>query len=145
LSGGKKLTRWLADWGLAAMVGIAVLVAVVVAWTVAVPSPAPNFALKASAIYRIEIGTAAFLGIYLVGMAFALALNNRGFTDIGTSGLKAQDIANRAQQRGIEEQRKALDGMSTMVGDLEDFVEESFAGLNESLADLERKQAEEKP
>jgi hypothetical protein len=33
-----------------------------------------------------------FLGLYLATMAFALALQNRGFTEIGSSGIRARDL-----------------------------------------------------
>ena len=133
----QEIGTWLVRWGFASLVAVAITIGGLIAWMVTVPSRVPNFALKAAAIYRIEIGAAAFLGLYLVALAFVLALNNRGFSEIGTSGLKAQDIANRAQQRGIAEQKKALERINTMVGDLEDFTEESIDNLNEKISELE--------
>jgi hypothetical protein len=133
----QDIGTWLVRWGFASLVAVAITIGGLIAWRVTVPSPVPNFALKSAAIYRIEIGAAAFLGLYLIALAFVLALNNRGFSEIGTSGLKAQDIANRAQQRGIAEQKKALERINTMVGDLEEFTEESIDNLNEKISALE--------
>jgi len=101
------------------------------------PTPVPNFALKAAAVYRIEIGAAAFLGLYLISMALVLALNNRGFSEIGMSGLKAQDLANRGQQRAIEEHEKALESVSAMVAGIEEFTEGELKGLNERVNEIE--------
>lgn len=134
----EDIGTWLARWGFACLVLAAIAIGGLIAWKAAVPSPVPNFALRAAAIYRVEVGAAAFLGLYLVALAFVLALNNRGFSDIGTSGLKAQDIANRAQQRGIAEQKRALEGINTMVRDLEDFTEESIEGLTQRVDEIEK-------
>jgi hypothetical protein len=103
---------------------------------VSVPTPMPSFALRAAAIYRIEVGAAAFLGLYLVAMAFVLALNNRGFSEIGMSGLKAQDLANRGQQAAIQEHEKALESVNTLVSDLEEFTEGSVVSLYERIDEL---------
>jgi hypothetical protein len=111
---------WVAHWGFAVLVGAAVLAAASVAWKVSVPHPVPNFALNAEAIYRIEVGAAAFLAFYLVEMAFVLALNNRGFSEIGVNGLKAQDMANRAQQDAIQEHEESLEILWTVVNALDD-------------------------
>ena len=134
-----SISKWLAAWGFALLVGASIVAAILIAADVPVPSPVPNFALKAAAIYRIEIGAAAFLGLYLVSMAFVLALNNRGFSEIGMSGLKAQDIANREQQWAIDAQEKALESVNTMVSELEDFTESSVESLDERLDELNEK------
>lgn len=68
----------------------------------------PDFALNAAALYRVEVGAATFLGLYLMAMAFVLALNNRGFSEIGANGLKAQDI-NSTAQNAITEHEKQLE------------------------------------
>lgn len=48
------------------------------------------------------MGAAAFLGLYLMIMAFVLALNNRGFSEIGVNGLRAQDMAGASHQDAIQ-------------------------------------------
>lgn len=57
-----------------------------------VPNPVPDFALQAASVYRLEIGAACFVVIYLAAMAFFLALDGRGFAELGTRGLKAQQV-----------------------------------------------------
>jgi hypothetical protein len=108
-SGGQKLVPWVSQWGFAVLVAAGVLVAGYVAWRVHVPSDVPDFALKAEAVYRVEVGAGTFLGLYLVMMAFVLALNNRGFSEIGVNGLKAQDMANKAQQDAIQGHEESLE------------------------------------
>jgi hypothetical protein len=131
------LKAWLTKWGFAVLVGAAALGAAYLAWKVAVPKQVPDFALKAEAIYRIEIGAAAFLGLYLVIMAFVLSLNNRGFSEIGVNGLKAQDMANRAQQDAIRSHEKTLEALKTAFEALEDSTEEAVEDLEERLDALE--------
>lgn len=138
-----RIGKWLGQWGFATLVGAATAVGAFVAWKVAVLDPAPNFALKAAAIYRIEVGAAAFLGFYLVSIAFVLAMNNRGFSEIGMSGMKAQDLANRGQQRALAEHENALESVGTMVTELEEFTESSVEELNTRLAEIENKSAGE--
>jgi hypothetical protein len=78
-------------WWFAAIVAIAI--GFIAAVTVTLPSDLPAVALNATPVYRVEVGGAVFFGLYLASMAFALALHNRAFTEIGTSGFKAQDLA----------------------------------------------------
>jgi hypothetical protein len=84
---------WLARWGFALMVAAAILVGLAAAMTVAPPLEVPTVALRAPVVYRAEVGAAVFFALYVAMIAFALALHNRGFTEIGSSGLKAQDLA----------------------------------------------------
>jgi hypothetical protein len=74
------------------MVAVAIVVGVVAAVTVPPPADIPAVALRA-AVYRVEVGAAVFFGLYLVTMALVLAMNNRGFTEIGSGGIRAQDLA----------------------------------------------------
>ena len=60
---------WIERWGFATLVGAAAAVGAYAAWKVKVPPEVPDFALNAAAIYRIEVGAATFLGLYLVAMA----------------------------------------------------------------------------
>jgi hypothetical protein len=57
------------------------------------PIEVPTIALRATAVYRVEVGAAVFFALYVATMAFALALRNRGFTEIGGGGFKAKDLA----------------------------------------------------
>jgi hypothetical protein len=84
---------WLARWGFALMVAAAILVGLAAAVTVAAPPDIPTVALRAAPVYRVEVGGAVFFCLYVAGMAFALSLRNRGFTEIGSGGVRAQDMA----------------------------------------------------
>jgi hypothetical protein len=75
------------------MVAVAIAVGFTVALTVSPPVEVPTVALRAVPVYRVEVGAAVFFGLYIATMAFALALHNRGFTEIGSSGFKAQELS----------------------------------------------------
>jgi peptidoglycan hydrolase CwlO-like protein len=118
---------------------LSIVAAAVVAVEVSVATPVLRFALQAAVIYRVEIAAAAFLGLYLVAMAFALALNNRGFSEIGMSGLKAQDLAQRGQQRTFTEHEKALESVDAMVT----VAQSSIEDLEERVGELEEESERE--
>jgi hypothetical protein len=101
-----RFRGWLARWGFAVAVGIAIGVGLLVGITVHIPAAIPNVALQAAAVYRLEVGGAIFVGFYLAAMAFVLALRNRGFTDIGTAGVRVRSLdgvpeALRAQEISV--------------------------------------------
>lgn len=133
----QRFRGWIEHWGFALLVALAALAAAYTACNVDIPAKVPDFALNAEAIYRIEVGAATFLGLYLVAMAFVLALNNRGFSEIGVNGLKAQDIANKAQQDAIQEHEKRLEILWRVVKTLEGSTDESVKELREQLEALE--------
>lgn len=83
----------LARWGFGVMVAVAIAVSLVAATTVPVPTDLPSVALDAVVVYRLEVGGALFVGLYIAAMALALAFQNRGFTEIGNGGIRAQDMA----------------------------------------------------
>lgn len=120
-----SVRAWVERWGFATMVGLAALVAAGVGWKVEVPPEVPDFALNAAPIYRVEVGAATFLGVYLVAIAFVLALNNRGFSEIGTHGLKARDITKRAQRGTVQEHESQLNMLWQVVETFKDSTGES--------------------
>lgn len=79
-------------WGFAAMVALAISAGIAAGATVATPADVPSIALRALPVYRVEVGAAVFFGLYLATMALVLAMHNRGFTEIGGSGVKAQAL-----------------------------------------------------
>src|ERR1700742_3338156 len=83
----------LARWGFAAMVAVAIAVGFLVAMTATPPPQIPAAALRAPAVYRVEVGGAVFVGLYVATIALALALRNRGFTVFGSGGVRAQSLA----------------------------------------------------
>lgn len=69
--------------------------------TVRVPASVPDFALQAAAVYRLEVGAACFAVFYLATMAFTLALDGRGFAEVGTRGLRATKVLRTADEQRV--------------------------------------------
>jgi hypothetical protein len=105
-------------WGFAVLVGCAAVLGSMVALTVAVPMDVPAVALQAAPVYRLEVGGALFGGLYLASMAFVLALRNRGFTEIGTSGVRAHDLGHLPE--AIVADRLALDELAAAAAELKE-------------------------
>jgi hypothetical protein len=80
-------------WGFAGMVALAIVLGMVAAGTATPPADIPAVALRAAVVYRVEVGAAVFFGFYLATMALVLAMHNRAFTELGTGGIKARDLA----------------------------------------------------
>jgi hypothetical protein len=104
------------------MVGAAVAVGLVVGLTVAIPTDVPSVALQASPVYRLEVGGAIFVGLYLAAMAFVLALRNHGFTEFGTGGVRAQDLGDLPAK--LRSHENALKVLSKVVGEMKDLRDE---------------------
>jgi hypothetical protein len=133
----RRGVSWIAQWGFAVLVAVAVLAAAYVAWKVSIPAPVPDFALRAEAVYRIEVGASTFMGLYVLTMALVLALNNRGFSEIGVNGLKAQDMANKAQQDAIQSHEKSLEILGGTVDEIGVSTEASIRELQARFKTLE--------
>jgi hypothetical protein len=114
---GDRVLHWSARWGFAAMVGAAVVASLFAGVTVAVPTDIPAIALQAPAVYRLEVGGAIFVGLYVVTMAFVLALQNRAFTEIGTGGVRAQSLSDLPGT--LMAQEAALNVLLEVVDELE--------------------------
>jgi hypothetical protein len=120
----------LARWGFAASVAAAIAVGVVVAMTIPLPADIPAVALRAAAVYRVEVGAAVFFGLYVATMAFALALQNRGFTEIGTGGVRARNLAAVSEDVIAEDvSMELLEEVREEVGDLRSWRERSESVL----------------
>jgi len=109
-------------WGFAVMVAVAISAGLVAAATVTPPADTPAFALQAVAVYRVEVGAAVFFALYLATMALVLAMHNRAFSELGTGGIRAQDLA------------------SLRGGDLDEFVLESVEEIRELMARREERE-----
>lgn len=109
------------------MVEVAIAVGFSVAMTVTPPTEIPTVALRAPAVYRVEVGAAVFFGLYLATMAFALALQNRGFTEIGSGGIRAQRLAAASGEDSISE-----DVSMELIAEVMDEVRELRAWREES-------------
>jgi hypothetical protein len=99
------------------MVGTVIVTSLFVGVTVAVPSDVPAVALQAPAVYRLEVGGAIFVGLYVVTMAFGLALQNRAFTEIGSDGVRARSLSDLPGT--LMAQEGALNVLLEVVDELE--------------------------
>lgn len=124
------MRHWFNNYGFAFLVVGGGAAAAYLAITVTVPDPVPDFALQAREIYRLEIGMAFFVAFYLATMALVLALDGRGFAELGARGLKAGQVVDQAagkHQRGFRHQvainrehRKRLDEHEVRLETLEE-------------------------
>jgi len=120
------LSLLLIRWGFAALVAVAIVIGLVAALTVTPPMDVPTVALQAPVIYRVEVGGAVFLGLYLATMAFALALQNRGFTEIGARGIRARELSEASQDAADETfQTELISRLMDEVSDLRSWRERS--------------------
>ena len=92
------MRRWFRHFGFPILVLTALAVSGYLAASAPVPDPVPAFALQAGAVYRLEVGGASFTVLYLLAMAFVLALAGRGFAEIGTKGLRATEVVRAADK-----------------------------------------------
>lgn len=93
------MRRWLKDLGFPVLVLTALAVSGYLAASAPVPDPVPDFALQASAVYRLEVGAACFAAFYLAAMALVLAIDGRGFAELGTKGLRAAEVVRAAGEQ----------------------------------------------
>lgn len=108
--------EWISHWGFATLVGAAAVLALIVGTTVAGPTDIPAVALQAAPVYRMEVGGALFAGLYLVAMAIVLALHNRGFSEIGTDGVRAHDLGRLPE--AVAADRRTFNDMVALIAEL---------------------------
>jgi hypothetical protein len=105
--------------GFAALVAAAIAVGLLVGMIATPPPEVPTVALRAPAVYRVEVGGAVFLALYVATMALILALHNRGFTEFGRGGVRARDLAAiSADAVSAEASRELLDDVMEEVHEL---------------------------
>jgi hypothetical protein len=109
---------FLARWGFAAAVAVAIGIGIVAALTVAPPEELPSVALRAAPVFRVEVGAAVFSGLYLASMAFVLALHNRGFTEIGASGVRARGLA--AVSEGVLAESESRELLADLIDEVDE-------------------------
>jgi hypothetical protein len=114
-----------------------VLVALVgsgcVAMSSRVPTSVPDYALQSSVVYRLEVGAACFVVVYLAAIAFFLALDGRGFVELGTRGLKAERVIRATD----DEQDVALAKQIEANRSLDERLKVVEAGLDKTIRDLQ--------
>jgi hypothetical protein len=116
----------LVRWGFAALVGAAALAGLGASATVALPADIPGVALQAAPVYRLEVGGAIFIGLYLAAMAFVLALQNRAFTEIGTGGMRARSLGDLPTTLRTHE--RALKGLLEVLDEIWDLRDDPREG-----------------
>lgn len=81
------------------------------------PDAVPDFALQAAPVYRLEVGAACFVVVYLAAMAFFLALDGRGFAELGPKGLRATEVVQAAgeEMKLIRDMREDLTDLETAL------------------------------
>jgi hypothetical protein len=92
-----------------------------------VPDPVPDFALQAASVYRLEVSAASFVVLYLATMAIFLALDGRGFAELGTRGLRATEVVSVA-----DAQRRTFADQLMLIRDMEKDLEEAKAALHDA-------------
>lgn len=107
--------------------------------SVPVPNPVPDFALQAEPVYRLEVGAACFAVFYLATMALVLALDGRGFAEVGTKGLRAVAVtrASEEQQMNASEQAKLVSDMGKELERTNAALENAFEAINRQKERLE--------
>jgi hypothetical protein len=104
--------------------------------TVPLPVTVPDYALQAAAVYRLEVGAVCFIVVYLAAMAFFLALDGRGFAELGTRGLKAAQIIRAADDDEQETLAEQIEVNQNLEGELEDVK----ADLQSAIDDINRQE-----
>jgi hypothetical protein len=127
----KRALAWLARWGFAMMVAFSGALAIWVAASVEVPEALPSYALQASPVYRLEVGAVVFAAGYVASLAFVLALNNRGFSELGAGGVKAHDLESTTVDQAVDEHNEILRALTASVRELRD-----------EFADIDRRKSE---
>jgi hypothetical protein len=113
----QRIWEWLGRWGFATGVACLLGFAAATGISVEVPSQAPDFALQASVVYRAEVATTVFAAAYLGLLTLALALHNRGFTEIGTRGLSARNLRESEVQVGVVVREDRMDYLRQNIVD----------------------------
>lgn len=138
------MVRWLRKYGFAIMVLAAICGATYLGVTVNVPKEVPDFALRSSEIYRLEVGAAFFIAFYLVAMTFVLALSGRGFAQIGAKGVATDEVVvNRKQNLAFRTLARSNRSALTGIADLRDGfrnVDKTLESQDERLEKLEKMQ-----
>lgn len=121
------MRTWLRDNGFPLLVLADLVASAYLAASVRVPDPVPDFALQAASVYRLEVSAASFVVFYLATMAVFLALDGRGFAELGTRGLRATEVVQVA-----DAQRRTFADQLMFIRDMEKDLEEAKAALHDA-------------
>lgn len=114
--GWEELKAWTARWGFSLLVIAAAAISLIAAVTVALPDELPGVALGAIPVYRLEVGGTIFVGLYLMAISIVLALQNRGFTEFGTAGVRSERLDEMSE--AVLAQEDSMDLLSQIVAKL---------------------------
>lgn len=81
----------------------------------------------------MEVGAALFVAVYLAAIAFFLALEGRGFAELGARGLKSEQIVRVAD----DEQDVTLADQMMLIRNTEKNLAETEAALHRTATHLE--------
>jgi hypothetical protein len=123
---------WLRQLGFPLSVLAGLAASAYLASSVRVPDSVPDYALQAAPVYRLEVGVACFGVFYLAAIAFLLALEGRGFVELGARGMKA----GRVIQAADDEQDVTLAKQMKLLGDMKEDVTTVKSALREAVLDL---------
>jgi len=139
------MQHWLEKYGFAFLVFVALACAGHLAGSAEIPRPVPDWALQAPEVYRLEIGAAFFVAFYLATMAVLLALRGRGFAELGTQGVKIDEVIGqtaREQHAGLSRQLEVEHRMERRLSDAHAEVKDLWARVESHQQRLEKLEAE---
>ena len=132
----RGVRAWIRDFGFPFMVLLDLVGAAYLAASARIPTPIPDFALQAAPVYRLEVGAACFVVVYLAAIAFFLALDGRGFAELGTRGLKAAQIIRAADGDDQATMAEQIEVNRNLERELEDVK----ADLQSAVDDIDRQE-----
>ncbi len=93
--------------------------------SVPVPDAVPDYALRAAPIYRLEVGAACFALLYLAAISFVLALDGRGFAELGSRGLRVEQVVRRDEdhEKNMADHMKLIRSIRKDLWEVEDTLE----------------------
>lgn len=91
-------------------------------------------------MYRLEVGAACFVIFYLAAMALVLALDGRGFAEVGTKGWRAVEVVRATDEQGVNvsEQAKLTEDVAKGLRRTDAALESALEALNRQEQRLER-------
>ncbi len=127
----KGVRAWIREYGFPLLVLADLVGSAYLATTTSLPTAVPDYALQAGSVYRLEVGSACFVVIYLAAMALFLAIDGWGFTELGPKGLRATEV-----MRASDEQGATLSEQMMLIRNMEKDLEDAKAALNRSATRL---------
>jgi hypothetical protein len=113
---------WLVNYGFAGLVLLAFAGGIIAAQQTDVPPAGelPGLAFGSQVLYRNEVGGVSFVFFYLMALVFVLALNGRGFTEIGPKGVRDGKVVNRETLETLKGQEQSITTLKRdLVGNIE--------------------------